>query len=87
MQKDQLIVAIREALAEVAKLPSIDAIDNLASLREDYGLDSMSSLTFLLLLEEKVSGFMVNAETLEERHLQNVLSVAEYIEAELKIAA
>jgi acyl carrier protein len=87
MQKEQLVVAIREALAEVAKLSSVDEINNQASLRDDYGLDSMSSLSFLLLLEEKVSGFMVNAETLEEKHLQNVLTVAEYIQAELKIAA
>ena len=79
MHLTDLVEIVKNTLTTTLKIPKEQEIDVQASLKENYGLDSMSSLTFLMALEDSVKGFFVNVETLEERDLQNAMSVAEYV--------
>lgn len=83
MQRSEIIKSIKECLAETLNLEDVDNISTNTSLKDEHGLDSMSSLTFLMTLEDKVPNFTVNAETLEEEDLQNIESLANYVEREL----
>lgn len=85
MQKEEIIDIVKTALVKTIKLSESTDVDINASLKDEYGLDSMSSLVFLMELEESITGFNVNAETLEEKHLTNISSVVDYIELELSI--
>ncbi|MDX1900947.1 MAG: phosphopantetheine-binding protein [Gammaproteobacteria bacterium] len=52
-------------------------------LRDDLGLDSMTSLTFLMTLEEMFDGFFVDPETLDMRDLDSIQSITIYLEKQL----
>ncbi len=52
-------------------------------LREDLHLDSMSSLMFLMKLEESISGFYVDPETLDPDDLESVSSVIRYVDMQV----
>ena len=82
MQRTTLIKNIHSALAETLDKSEIYFHDQ-ALLRDELGLDSMNSLTFLMALEDKIDGFRVNAENLEEKDLTNIGSVADYVQREL----
>lgn len=77
---EDVIKQVKMALAKTLRLTSLDNISNDAKLKEDLGLDSMSSLTFLMALEECIEGFIVDAETLEAEHLLSVLTISQYIQ-------
>ncbi|EOD80867.1 hypothetical protein D515_04846 [Grimontia indica] len=49
------------------------------SLRDDLGMDSLGSLTFLMELEESIDGFSINPESLEERHFSSIGAMVDYI--------
>ena len=74
---------VKNALASTLNLSSIALIDSHARLREDLQLDSMSSLMFLMKLEENIKGFFVDPETLEMRDLETVSSVVNYINLQM----
>lgn len=78
-----LIKNVKTALAETLQLNSSEAIADDARLKEDLGLDSMLSLTFLMTLEDNIDGFIVDAETLEAEHLISVNSVTHYVKNQL----
>jgi len=56
-------------------------------LKEDLGLDSMTSLTFLLTLEEMLDGFVVDPEKLDMRDLDSIKTIAVYVQRELEGSA
>jgi len=73
-----------QALMKVLNIDNANQINNDSNLKDDLGLDSMSSLTFLMTLEELVSGFIVDPDTLDSDDLLTVASVSNYIERQLK---
>ena len=77
-----LSVVIVEALRSLMNLPESETISLESSLREDLGLDSMSTLSFLMVLEEKIDGFVVDPDTLDANDLKTVGSVMNYITRE-----
>ena len=79
MNYQQIVVQVREALAKTLNIALDDEIHVKAKLKEDLGLDSMSSLSFLLELEETIQGFSVDPDTLESSHLETVESIANYV--------
>jgi acyl carrier protein len=81
--QSEIITQVKEALAKTLNLSSAAEIDSNAKLKEEYGLDSMTSLTFLIALEDLIPGFFVNPDTLEPEYLETAKSVAAYIEKEL----
>jgi acyl carrier protein len=56
-------------------------------LKDDLGLDSMSTLSFLMSLEDNLPGFAVDPDTLDANHLETVASVMEYVSSEMNMAA
>lgn len=82
MQSD-VIVKIKAALSTALGGKNIDDIQPEMRLKEEVGLDSMTSLTFLMALEEEIKGFSVDPETLESHDLETIKSVAFYIEKQL----
>lgn len=81
---DKIQETIRSALVEVLKLDPSVTISTDSKLKDDLGLDSMSLLTFLMQLEEKIEGFVVDPETLEIADLETVRTVTGYVEKQIQ---
>jgi acyl carrier protein len=82
MQSD-VIAKIKAALSAALGGKSMEDVQPEMRLKEEVGLDSMTSLTFLMALEEKINGFSVDPETLESHDLETIKSVALYVEKQL----
>lgn len=80
MLKNALIEKITSALSKALGGRPLQNITLTTKLREDLGLDSITSLTFLMALEEEVEGFSVDPETLNMDDLDSVKTVADYVE-------
>lgn len=81
--KEHVITSIKQVLATTLNISQLESITLESKLRDDLGLDSMSSLTFLIALEESITGFVVNPDTLESDHLETVASITDYVLREL----
>ena len=75
--------SVKEALASTLNFSSFDHINTKDYLRDDLHLDSMSSLMFLMKLEESINGFYVDPETLDAKDLETVSSVIEYVDKQI----
>jgi len=82
MKKDVLQKVIN-VLATVSGSQLPNQITPMAKLKDDLGLDSMSSLTFLMALEESIDGFVVDPHTLDLNDLDCVQSITHYVERQL----
>jgi acyl carrier protein len=80
MNHTQLIIA---ALAETLNIKDLNSIKLNANLKDDLGLDSMSSLTFLMRLEEAVPGFIVDPDTLDSQSFATIASITQYVDSQL----
>lgn len=76
-------ILVKNALASALSFSNADSIDIGSHLKNDLQLDSMSSLMFLMKLEETIDGFYVDPETLEMRDLETVNTVVNYIDMQL----
>ena len=74
---------VKSALVKTLNLKQEKNIDLNTKLKDELGLDSMSSLTFLIALEENIKGFIVDPDTLDADHLISVKTVIEYVKSEL----
>jgi acyl carrier protein len=70
-------------LAEITRDESVAGMSLDTALREELGIDSMTSLTFLMALEERVEGFTVDAATLEAEHFRTIGSICAYVREQL----
>lgn len=77
--------ATRQCLADilrvVLKLPEHTVIDGTSRLRDDLGLDSLTSMELLVDLEDQIPGFFVDPDSITPRHFNTVDSLAGYIDA------
>jgi acyl carrier protein len=85
--KLELILKIKSALIEVLNLSQETEVLGTTKLKDNLGLDSMSSLTFLVTLEENIEGFKVDPDTLQMTDLETVDTIANYVCRELKPAS
>lgn len=74
---------VKKALVSALNLKNDYLISMGSHLKQDLQLDSMSSIMFLMRLEESIDGFFVDPETLEMRDLETVQSVVKYIDMQL----
>ncbi|EKD92256.1 MAG: hypothetical protein ACD_29C00097G0004 [uncultured bacterium] len=74
---------VKSALASTLNFSDIVSIDKNHHLKKDLQLDSMSSLMFLMKLEETIDGFYVDPETLQMQDLETVSSVVRYINMQM----
>jgi diaminopimelate decarboxylase/acyl carrier protein len=83
VEHSELLSRVIDALAHEIRADPGERFEAEMSLRDDVGLDSMSILTFLMSLEDRVPGFTVDAETLESRHVQTIDSICQYVAEQL----
>ncbi len=74
---------VQDALRSVLELPADAPIPAEAHLKNDLGIDSVTSMDLLMYLEDHIEGFIVQAGTLEARHFNTPTTMTEYIEGEL----
>jgi acyl carrier protein len=77
--REEVILKIKTVLMNTLNLSSIETIHGASKLKDDLGLDSMSSLTFLLALEDSINGFKVDPDTLEMEDLATLDSITNYV--------
>ena len=76
-------IKVKEALASALNFSDISTIESNHHLKKDLQLDSMSSLMFLMKLEESIHGFIVDPETLQMKDLETVSSIVKYVNLQL----
>jgi acyl carrier protein len=74
---------VKNALVSALNLKNDRVISMQSYLKQDLQLDSMSSIMFLMRLEETIDGFFVDPETLEMRDLETVESIVRYVDMQL----
>ena len=77
--EQSVIDAVKQVLADVSRNPAVMEMDLDTRLRDELGIDSMTSLTFLMALEDAIDGFFVDAATLEAEHFQTIGSICDYV--------
>lgn len=87
MNTDIILDTIKNGLID--SIPNItkDQIGIDTHLKNDLGIDSLSSMFFLTFLEDNIQGFEVNADTIEAKHFNTLRSIFEYVLNEMKIPA
>ncbi|MDD0977297.1 phosphopantetheine-binding protein [Pseudomonas fontis] len=70
-----------EILRVVLKLPEHTQVSAESHLRDDLGLDSLTSMELLVTLEDQIEGFFVNPDTITPGHFNTVASLAQYVDA------
>lgn len=78
---------VKQSLAKTLNLTEYNNIKASDKLKDDLGLDSMSSLTFLMQLEETIHHFTVDPDTLRDIDLKTVASICSYVEREINKSA
>ncbi|MDP1574042.1 MAG: hypothetical protein Q8L78_03790 [Coxiellaceae bacterium] len=76
-------ISVKNALAASLNFLDTSKILMHHRLRNDLQLDSMSSLMFLMKLEENIPGFLVDPETLQMSDLETVSSVVNYVNLQM----
>lgn len=84
---DTIIDTVKRILADVTHDDAVLGLGPETQLREELGIDSMTSLTFLMALEDQIPGFVVDAATLEAEHFQTIGSICRYVEEQLARSA
>ena len=78
--QDALIKQVKRAVSKSLGDKNVDDISLETKLHDDLGLDSISSLTFLMTLEQEIEGFTINPATLDTKDLESIQSIVLYIE-------
>ncbi|MCJ8162940.1 diaminopimelate decarboxylase [Acinetobacter zhairhuonensis] len=79
---DETQSIVASIVSQILKLPKEKMITSNSHLRDDLGIDSLSSVEILVALEDEIEHFFVNPETIEPKHFNTIETLASYIEAE-----
>jgi len=79
MNRDLANQQLVSALKNIITIPEDIELTEQVSLRDDLGMDSLASLTFLMELEESIENFSIDPENLEERHFESLGAMVDYI--------
>ena len=82
--RSSIIEAIKNGLVDSITNLDINSISEVSHLKNDLGLDSLSSMFFLTYLEDNIPGFRVNTDTIEARHFNTVETICNYVLSELQ---
>ena len=80
---NKIIESVKAALRATVKLPEHFTITMESHLRDDIGIDSLTSMDFLMYLEDHIDGFHVDASTLTPAHFNSVKAIVEYVTSQL----
>ena len=85
MDYNSIVDIVKRVLADITNDEAVLSMGPHTLLKEELGIDSMTSLTFLMALEESVDGFVVDADTLEPEHFNTIGTICDYVFSQLKI--
>ncbi|MEZ8142110.1 hypothetical protein A1OO_19250 [Enterovibrio norvegicus FF-33] len=86
MQRENAYQNMVAILKSTITIPEDVELAENTSLRDDLGMDSLGSLTFLMELEESIDGFSIDPESLEERHFSSIGAMVDYIVENVELA-
>ena len=75
---------IKDGLMDSIPNLNRDNINLESHLKNDLGIDSLSSMFFLTYLEDNINGFEVNADTIEAKHFNTLQTIYDYVQSEIK---
>lgn len=81
--RDTILETVKRILADITQEDAVLGLGPETQLRDELGIDSMTSLTFLMALEDQIPGFVVDAATLEAEHFETIGSICRYVEEQL----
>ncbi|WP_271781920.1 acyl carrier protein [Aquimarina algiphila] len=86
MDTHKILDIIKEGLLD--SIPNItkEQIKMDSHLKNDLGIDSLSSMFFLTYLEDNINKFEVNADTIEARHFNTLQTIFDYVLSEMNIS-
>ncbi|WP_200825137.1 MULTISPECIES: acyl carrier protein [Aquimarina] len=86
MDTHKILDIIKEGLLD--SIPNItkEQIKMDSHLKNDLGIDSLSSMFFLTYLEDNINEFEVNADTIEARHFNTLQTIFDYVLSEMNIS-
>jgi len=84
MDGKSIVETVKRVLADLTRNSAVMDADLDTALKEDLGIDSMTSLVFLMALEDTIPGFVVDADTLEADHFRTIGTICEYVFAQLE---
>ncbi len=87
MNTDKILETIKDGLVDSIANLKKETIGIESHLKNDLGIDSLSSMFFLTYLEDNIPGFEVNATTIEARHFNTLQTIYSYVLSEMKMAA
>ncbi|WP_452601671.1 acyl carrier protein [Pontimicrobium sp. MEBiC06410] len=79
-----ILNTIKEGLMDSIPNLNKDSITLESHLKNDLGIDSLSSMFFLTYLEDNINGFEVNADTIEAKHFNTLQTIYDYLLSEVK---
>ncbi|GAB1855542.1 hypothetical protein MHTCC0001_03760 [Flavobacteriaceae bacterium MHTCC 0001] len=84
MKNSEILNTIKDGLVD--SIPNLDKeqIQLESHLKNDLGIDSLSSMFFLTYLEDNIVGFEVNADTIEAKHFNTLQTIYDYVQSEIK---
>lgn len=80
----KILPIIKKAVIEVLELKTDIKLSKKTRLKEELGLDSLSSLALILKIEEMVDGFIIDAENFEPNHLETIETLCLFVEHQIK---
>ncbi len=87
MDRKSIVETVKAVLADITHNGAVADADLGTTLKDELGIDSMTSLVFLMALEDNVPGFVVDAETLEADHFRTISTICDYVIAQLEGSA
>ncbi|SEB49579.1 acyl carrier protein [Tenacibaculum sp. MAR_2009_124] len=85
MSNSDILNIIKDGLMDSIPNLNYDAIKLNSHLKNDLGIDSLSSMFFLTYLEDNIQGFEVNPDTIEARHFNTLQTIYDYVMGSLSL--
>ncbi len=79
MSNSNILAIVKDGLIDSIPNLEYDAIKLDSHLKNDLGIDSLSSMFFLTYLEDNIKGFEVNPDTIEARHFNTLQTIFDYV--------
>ena len=84
MDRESIVDTVKQVLTDITHNSAVADANVATTLKDDLGIDSMTSLVFLMALEDNIPGFTVDADTLEADHFSTISTICEYVWSQLK---
>lgn len=82
---NETLIVLKDGLVDSISNLDLAKIKPNAHLKNDLGLDSLSSMFLLTYLEDHIAGFEVNPDTIEAGHFNTVETLHTYILSEMGV--